>query len=78
VIGNLVIKSITQKPQVIEPFGDDPHQFAFAFDIVQEQQQHHAHDPFRGHRFVAPPTAGVGDGLTTKLRFNIALIRRRG
>src|SRR5260370_35400362 len=29
VIGNRVIQSVTQKPDIIEPFREDPHQYSF-------------------------------------------------
>ena len=40
VIGHFIVQPVTQKPEVIEPFGQHPHQFPLALDVVEEEQEH--------------------------------------
>jgi hypothetical protein len=44
VIRNRVVQAITQEPQVIESFRDNPHPLSFAAHVIQKHQQHHLHD----------------------------------
>src|SRR5450432_247102 len=41
VIRDLVFQAVTQKPEVIDPQRDDPHQFPLTAHVIPEEQEHH-------------------------------------
>src|SRR5207249_9484920 len=66
VIGNLLIKRVIQKPEVIESLRDDLHQLALARHIIKEEQKHHLQDRHRIHRDVTLLSIAVRHFLAYK------------
>ena len=46
------IQAVAQKPEVIQPLRDDPHQLPFTGNVIQKQQQQQLHDNRGIHRLV--------------------------
>ena len=59
VMGNLLLKAVAQKPEIIQPLRQHPHQLPLAGNILEEQQEHQFEDDGGIHRHVAVRTAGV-------------------
>jgi hypothetical protein len=63
VVGNVIIRIVSQKPQPIQTLRDGGCQFTLRPDIVEHRKKHHLEDNRRGHGNMAVQPIGMRNSL---------------